>query len=103
MTPTSTHCAFFVQGRKAATLYGLHRWSEAIQSYDELLHHFGDAEETVGAAEIGAALIGKEFALKEVGRIEDARACLAEIVRRYANSPDPLLKKLAEESQTKLG
>jgi hypothetical protein len=72
-------------GRKAATLHELNLREEAIQCYQQLLQRFGDAEESVGATGVGAALIGKAFE-----------------VQRHKNSPEWLLKRLAEESAEKL-
>ena len=71
------------------------RLSEALETYDELLHRFGKSDAPALLEPVLMALIRKGIALIALDQPEAALACCNEVISRSRTSDDPSILKVA--------
>ena len=71
----------------------LHRYEEAIATYNDLITRFGNSQDKIIQEQVANALYSKGVVLGILHRYEEARAELEELVYRFKDNPDVDIQK----------
>jgi len=102
MATSSTDVADEVTAARGLSKEGLELWdrsqySDALETFDELLRRFGQTEAPELLVEVATALTNKGAVLDRLSRREEALAIYDEVLVRFSNSKSPrLVKEVAE-------
>jgi tetratricopeptide (TPR) repeat protein len=81
---------------EGAILGTLNRAEDALSVCDEVVHGFGQSDESTCLHQVAMALVNKGTTLEGLSRPEEARAVYDEIVHRFGESDSPDLYTMAE-------
>ena len=71
---------------KGQALKDLDRLEDALATFDEAVHRFGNSKTPVVLESVAMALLSKGYTLGRLNRPEDALATFDEVVRRFGDS-----------------
>ena len=76
---------------KAVALWSQNRAEDALATFDELVHRFGESETPALLEPVAAALVNKGAVLGMLNRPEEALTACDEVLRRFGESETPAL------------
>ncbi len=100
--PTSSMFIAAALVERGGILYGLNRLEEALAVYDDVMHRFGESDESALVDLIATALVNKGLSLVRLNRPKEALATFDEVERRFGtNDASDILEQLSTALFTK--